>query len=69
MLPLVLHWFFIEWYSGKKRLALPMNVSGWTDAGIIISQNQIIILLLFLLKVVSLFWFYILITLDCGKKT
>lgn len=19
MLPLVLHWFFIEWYSGKKR--------------------------------------------------
>lgn len=23
MLPLVLHWFFIEWYSGKKRLASP----------------------------------------------
>lgn len=22
MLPLVLHWFFIEWYSGKKRLLL-----------------------------------------------
>nr|XP_035971687.1 JNK1/MAPK8-associated membrane protein isoform X1 [Halichoerus grypus] len=21
MLPLVLHWFFIEWYSGKKRIA------------------------------------------------
>ncbi|XP_048341915.1 JNK1/MAPK8-associated membrane protein [Sphaerodactylus townsendi] len=19
MLPLILHWFFIEWYSGKKR--------------------------------------------------
>lgn len=34
MLPLVLHWFFIEWYSGKKRLALSMNVSGWTDVGI-----------------------------------
>lgn len=22
MLPLVLHWFFIEWYSGKKRWVL-----------------------------------------------
>nr|KAF6485020.1 JNK1/MAPK8 associated membrane protein [Rousettus aegyptiacus] len=36
MLPLVLHWFFIEWYSGKKRLALSMNVSGWNDIEIII---------------------------------
>uniref|UniRef100_A0A8C5U6I3 JNK1/MAPK8 associated membrane protein n=1 Tax=Malurus cyaneus samueli TaxID=2593467 RepID=A0A8C5U6I3_9PASS len=23
MLPLVLHWFFIEWYSGKKRFVYP----------------------------------------------
>lgn len=26
MLPLVLHWFFIEWYSGKKRWVLMMTV-------------------------------------------
>lgn len=24
MLPLALHWFFIEWYSGKKRWVLVM---------------------------------------------
>lgn len=25
MLPLVLHWFFIEWYSGKKRFVYPFS--------------------------------------------
>lgn len=69
MLPLVLHWFFIEWYSGKKRLALSMNVSGWNDIGIIIiyktlSSNYTSVIL----KMVHLFLLYILITFDCGKK-
>lgn len=26
MLPLVLHWFFIEWYSGKKRWVVMMTM-------------------------------------------
>lgn len=26
MLPLVLHWFFIEWYSGKKRWVVVITV-------------------------------------------
>lgn len=26
MLPLVLHWFFIEWYSGKKRWVLMLTM-------------------------------------------
>lgn len=70
MLPLVLHWFFIEWYSGKKRLALSVNLPGWTDVGIIIfyktlSSNFTSIVL----KVTNLFFLYLLITFDCGKKT
>ncbi|XP_055721699.1 JNK1/MAPK8-associated membrane protein-like [Salvelinus fontinalis] len=33
MLPLVLHWFFIEWYSGKKRSRWSATGQGHTDAG------------------------------------
>lgn len=69
MLPLVLHWFFIEWYSGKKRLALSVNTSGWTDVGIIISWKTLSSnCTSVVLKTVNVFALYS-DYFDCGKKT